>query len=145
GRAEGRTPGFAGTQAGGLDGAPVAKGGSARPRALVNVGQGPSQAGKGETAMLAFRTILHPTDFSEGSERAFHLACSLARDHGARLVVLYVMPSPTIVYGAGPVAMLPEEYRQVAWEQLRRLMPPDPKVAVTHRLAAGDADAEILR
>ena len=31
--------------------------------------------------MLAIRTILHPTDFSEQSDYAFRLACSLARDY----------------------------------------------------------------
>jgi len=40
--------------------------------------------------MLAIRIILHPTDFSEQSDHAFRLACSLARDHGARLIVLHV-------------------------------------------------------
>ena len=34
--------------------------------------------------MLTVKTILHPTDFSERSHYAFWLACSLARDHGAR-------------------------------------------------------------
>ena len=38
--------------------------------------------------MLALQTILHPTDFSEHSNNAFHLACALARDYNARLVVL---------------------------------------------------------
>jgi nucleotide-binding universal stress UspA family protein len=44
--------------------------------------------------MLAIRTILHPTDFSERSEHAFHLACSLARDHGARVVLMHVVSLP---------------------------------------------------
>ena len=38
--------------------------------------------------MLPIRTILHPTDFSEFSEAAFHLACSMAKDYGAELVLL---------------------------------------------------------
>jgi len=41
--------------------------------------------------MLSIQTILHPTDLSPRSEYALQLACSLARDHGARLIVLHVM------------------------------------------------------
>lgn len=44
--------------------------------------------------MLSFHTILHPTDLSEDSRAALDLACSLARNHGARLVVLGVYPPP---------------------------------------------------
>ena len=36
--------------------------------------------------MLAIKTILHPTDFSEHSGEAFELACALARDYGIRTV-----------------------------------------------------------
>jgi len=41
--------------------------------------------------MLPIRTILQPTDFSDRSEHAFRLAWLLARDHGARLVLLQVI------------------------------------------------------
>ena len=37
--------------------------------------------------MLPIRTVLHATDFSESCAAAFRLACSLARDYGARLIV----------------------------------------------------------
>ena len=40
--------------------------------------------------MLAIQSILHPTDFSENSGTAFDLACALAKDYGARLVVMHV-------------------------------------------------------
>ena len=43
--------------------------------------------------MLAVNTILHPTDFSERSQYAFWLACPLARDYGARLIVVHVVAS----------------------------------------------------
>ena len=45
--------------------------------------------------MLSIKTILHPTDFSEPSEYAFHLACSLASDYQAQLVIMHVMPFGT--------------------------------------------------
>jgi nucleotide-binding universal stress UspA family protein len=53
--------------------------------------------------MLAVKTILHPTDFSADSLFAYRLACAIARDYGARLIVLHVMTPPTIVYGGGPL------------------------------------------
>lgn len=49
--------------------------------------------------MNAIQTILHPTDFSEPARHAFHLACSLTRDHEARLVVLYVAPNAYPIVG----------------------------------------------
>ncbi len=44
--------------------------------------------------MLEIRTILCPTDMSESANAAFHLACALARDYGAKILVLYVYPPP---------------------------------------------------
>ena len=38
------------------------------------------------------RVILHPTDFSTASKAARRVAGSLARDHGARLIILHVAP-----------------------------------------------------
>lgn len=40
--------------------------------------------------MIPLRTILHPTDLSESSRAAFHVARSLADRHCARLVILHV-------------------------------------------------------
>ncbi|MBS0201262.1 MAG: universal stress protein [Planctomycetes bacterium] len=36
-------------------------------------------------------TILHPTDFSVDSEQAFRMACGIARDQMARMLVQYVI------------------------------------------------------
>src|SRR5436190_15203621 len=51
--------------------------------------------------MLPLHTILHPTDFSETCESAFRVATALARDYGARLILLHVMPLPDLAYGEG--------------------------------------------
>src|SRR5581483_7037138 len=51
-----------------------------------------------ECAMLPLRTIMHPTDFSEPSDYAFRLACSLARDYRAQLIVLHVLERPLRTY-----------------------------------------------
>jgi hypothetical protein len=57
--------------------------------------------------MLPVTTILHPTDFSHHSEFAFRLACALARDHQARLVLLHVALPAIMIYGEGGVVPEP--------------------------------------
>ena len=95
--------------------------------------------------MLPIHTILHPTDFSDCSDSAFRLACALARDYGARLVVLHVAELPAVVAGDGmlmmPYPIDPEPLR----EQLQQLKPDDPKVPVEHRLVEGYPADQILR
>jgi nucleotide-binding universal stress UspA family protein len=49
--------------------------------------------------MIHLQTILHPTDFSEPSRYALELACSLARDQAARVILLHVLPLPASVTG----------------------------------------------
>jgi nucleotide-binding universal stress UspA family protein len=96
--------------------------------------------------MLKIQTILCATDFSEPSNNAFRLACSLARDHGANMVVLHVVPTSVLAYGG---VMTPEPapapHRDELLARLRQLVAPDPQVRVEHRLTEGDAAAEILR
>jgi nucleotide-binding universal stress UspA family protein len=95
--------------------------------------------------MLSIQTILHPTDFSTYSAYAFALACALARDYGARLVVVHVAMPPVIVYGEGVVPPDPEANRDRLRERLQQVVPQEPAVPVEHRLADGNAAAEILR
>ena len=42
--------------------------------------------------MLSVKTLLHPTDLSDASRHAFDIACQIARDRGARIVLLHVVP-----------------------------------------------------
>ena len=93
--------------------------------------------------MLPVHTVLHPTDFSEPSDAAFRLACSLARDYGARLVLLHVVP-PTVVYGEGAVVPDPELLVHEAKDQLDRLQVPDAAVHTDRRLEEGDPVGMIL-
>jgi universal stress protein A len=44
--------------------------------------------------MLGIKTILHPTDFSEPSSYALDVACQLAADYGASLVIIHVLSVP---------------------------------------------------
>lgn len=95
--------------------------------------------------MIPIRTILHPTDFSMHSEHAYRLACSLARDHGARLVVLHVvsgLASGEFVWDLYPSS---GGYKEVLEEKLHMLAAPDPRVPMEYRLEEGDAAKRILR
>ena len=56
--------------------------------------------------MLHMKTILHPTDFSEHSRYALELACALARDQTARVILLHVVPRCAPVTGPGDVEAL---------------------------------------
>jgi nucleotide-binding universal stress UspA family protein len=96
--------------------------------------------------MLPIRTILHPTDFSEQSQHAFAAACSLARDHGSRLVVLYVRAPSAVAYGElGPIVTDPVWTPADVKAALSVLHLPDPGVEVEYRVAEGGPAAEIIR
>jgi nucleotide-binding universal stress UspA family protein len=97
-----------------------------------------------EHAVLPIQTILHPTDFSDHSDFAFRLACALARDYGARLVLLHVAAQPVIVYGEGVVPPDPEEYLEALKKKLFALEVLDPSVRAERRLKEGDPVTEIL-
>lgn len=95
--------------------------------------------------MLAIRTILHPTDFSESSDMAFHIACSLARDYGARLIVLHVAEPPVALVGDGVLLPpVPVDLKGLS-DRLRCVVPNDSKTQVEHLLLEGSTPAEILR
>ncbi len=87
--------------------------------------------------MLAIHTVLHPTDFSDRSRLAFELACSLARDQHARLMVLHVMPVPLVQEKTF--------YREEMAAELDRLAAPDAGVRMERRLEEGDIVPQILR
>jgi nucleotide-binding universal stress UspA family protein len=101
-----------------------------------------------EPVMLPLKVILHPTDFSPHSQQAFQLASLLARDTGARLIVLHVIELPLIAYSGVPMApplpLMPGEERQALAKQLRQIRPQDPAITVEHRLEQGDPATAIL-
>lgn len=94
--------------------------------------------------MPVFRTIMHPTDFSEHSDLAFHLAVSMARDYGARVVVVHVTAPPAAYYGEGVFPVMPAGEPDRLRDQLGRLVAQEPKVLTEHFLLVGDAATEIL-
>jgi nucleotide-binding universal stress UspA family protein len=94
--------------------------------------------------MLSIHKILHPTDFSALSEAAFHVACALARDYQATLVVAHVCVPPTM-YGEGMLVPSWEELQEQMRDRLSRLRAPDDRVNLVHRIEKGEPVEEILR
>ena len=98
--------------------------------------------------MLKLESILFPTDFSKPSTYAFEAAAALARDHGARLVILHVT-QPMVVYGEmiPPPPPSPEETMAKIWDAFHNLEAADPKVRdlrVETRVEEGDPAHGIL-
>jgi nucleotide-binding universal stress UspA family protein len=97
--------------------------------------------------MLPIRTILHPTDFSEPSEHACRLAASLARDQGARLVLLHVV-SPTALTEEMSFQAPADDPHQPVWEAFGRLESSNPclrDLDVRKLVEVGDPLSVILR
>ena len=95
--------------------------------------------------MLNIKTIVHPTDFSDSSVAAFHLACSLARDHGSRLVLLHVLTPPTVAYTEGLMLPPTQDIKDELWEKLDEIVPTEDSIEVERHLVEGEPAVEILR
>jgi nucleotide-binding universal stress UspA family protein len=90
--------------------------------------------------MPTFKNILHPTDFSDNSQSAFEMACILAKDQNASLILLHVVTNPV------PVSPMlntptPEEAKAIQrpWPE-----PPVPSLRMERRLVQGDAAEQIV-
>jgi nucleotide-binding universal stress UspA family protein len=95
--------------------------------------------------MLAIRTILHPTDFSERAGYAFEVAHALARDYNARLIVLHVAQPPAgIATDSATSAFSRREYDEALEEKLRWLRGADPGIQFEARLREGNPAEVIL-
>jgi nucleotide-binding universal stress UspA family protein len=103
--------------------------------------------------MLPIRTILHPTDFSGPADSSYRVARMIARECGARLVVLHVAGmdvdvSPVVYTEFGFPFALPEDYQTyhaALRGQLQERFGNDAGDRVETRLVDGDAAEEILR
>jgi nucleotide-binding universal stress UspA family protein len=89
--------------------------------------------------------ILHPTDVSECSRASLHVARRLARDVGARLVVLHVTPVEVVLEGTLAGGGDPDADRDSLEEICEEMEGPDLKCPVETRLERGDPTAKILR
>ncbi|WP_010582115.1 universal stress protein [Schlesneria paludicola] len=85
--------------------------------------------------MIHFRTILHPTDFSESAMYAFGVACALARVSDANLLVVHVAPS---------LYRPKRQLRRENYEALCRLTCGDSTVKMHPLLLEGDIAPNIV-
>lgn len=96
--------------------------------------------------MLGIKTIMHPTDFSKSSEYAFGVACALARDYGADLLLVHVKPLPTVVFGEfGVLPPEPPELPEALEKKLHEMLPADANIPVEYHLLEGEPAQEIVR
>jgi len=95
--------------------------------------------------MFRVKKILHPTDFSEQAGHAFGVACALAKQHGAEVIVLHVVPPP-ITHGEAVARASPEDdyFEQLRRDYLLPIRSPEPGVAVTHEMGYGNPDEVIV-
>jgi nucleotide-binding universal stress UspA family protein/quercetin dioxygenase-like cupin family protein len=112
-----------------------------KPPLTLPAGGSPSQ----ESA-LAIRTILHPTDLSAESDFAFSVACWLAEEYAARLILLHVIPPSSLpLPGARPFNPLETaEFQETVKGQFAWPQPANQRLSVEHRVAEGDPPQEIL-
>jgi nucleotide-binding universal stress UspA family protein len=103
--------------------------------------------------MIHLKTILHPTDFSEDSRYALEVACAIARDQAAHVVLLHVLPRPALI---GRDAQVPafkdahtaedlQAYREEVMGRLERMRDEAAYADVQPLLREGDAVEVILR
>jgi nucleotide-binding universal stress UspA family protein len=88
--------------------------------------------------------ILFPTDFSTLGRTALEMATSLARDRGAKLLIMHV-EEPPMAYGGGELYYGiempdPRELQRM----LAEVVPTDPKVGYEHKLVMGSPAGGIL-
>ena len=89
--------------------------------------------------------ILFPTDFSHTGDEALALATSLARDTGAKLLIVHV-EEPPVAYGGGEMYYgVPDPNTDQLRDMLHEVKPADPNVEVEHHLITGDPSSAIPR
>ena len=72
------------------------------------------------------KKILFPTDFSHTGDAAFAMATSIARDTGAKLIIVHV-EEPPVAYGGGELYYgIPEPQTEDLKAMLHRIVPSDP-------------------
>ena len=89
--------------------------------------------------MDAIRRILVPTDFSAHADEAFRVACTLAREVGAEVILFHVARPPAVVSEGGKLLANPGKADAAnLWDRFHSLQPADPKVRVEHEVIVAD-------
>jgi nucleotide-binding universal stress UspA family protein len=90
------------------------------------------------------KKILFPTDFSTLSDAALQYATTLARDMGAKLVIVHI-EEPPAAYGAGEMYYgIPDPDTAALTKMLEAVRPADAAVPFEHRLVTGEPATEIV-
>ena len=93
---------------------------------------------------MDIKRIVFPTDFSHTGDAALRFATTLAKESGAKIIVVHVQESP-IAYGGGEMyygIAEPDEAEQL--KMLHQVRPTDPSVPVEHRLVMGDPASTVV-
>ena len=99
-----------------------------------------------DATMNTFDVILHPTDFSTDSDQAFQLACGIARDQLAELVVVHVLAPSDCPDCDSDADLLNEDRPAVrdCREQFQRMRSLAGDIPLSFRIALGYAVGTIL-
>jgi nucleotide-binding universal stress UspA family protein len=88
--------------------------------------------------------ILFATDFSSASDAALRYASALARDTGAKLLIVHV-EEPPVAYGTGEMYFEPIETTRPGLEETLTLVRPTiPTVVCEHQLLLGNPAQELV-
>ncbi len=94
---------------------------------------------------MNMQTILVATDFSETSQAALELGTTIARDTGARLLIVHV-DSPEVAYGGDELDLVVQPLENaVSKQMLEQVVPADASISFEHELLTGSAAVEIVR
>ena len=95
--------------------------------------------------MLDIRVVLHPHDFSATPSAALEVACVLARDYKAELILAHVV-EPAFTYNVdGAPYPIPSGLTDGVLDRLKSIQLAAPPAAVRHVVAVGFPVEEILR
>lgn len=88
--------------------------------------------------------ILFPTDFSTLGRTALEMATALAKERGAKLLIVHV-EEPPLAYGGGELYYgIEEPDQQEIQRMLSEVLPTDPAVSCEHRLLLGTPAGAIV-
>jgi universal stress protein A len=95
---------------------------------------------------MNLQRILFPTDFSLQSQPALELATALAREAGAKLLIVHVQEPPIelVAEGAYGFSELHPD-KQAIEAQLKQIVPADAAVPYEHHVLFGSPAAEIVQ
>lgn len=100
---------------------------------------------KGAGKDMQFKKIIVPVDFSRAANAGVELAANVAKDSGARLLIVHVQEPPE-AYNSGVMYYgIAEPTAEELMKMLTDIVPGNPSIAYEHRLIQGDPADAIVR